>query len=485
MKIDDFLGDTLFTSDSSNQLYIKYEKKVLDIKPDSILKIRDTFVVNSFTNFFPFNINPGQNINFLPPSETTFDIPNGTKIKTAYLKRGKLKLYFSNFVNQPIDLIYKIPSVNLYGIPFEIMVTVPSGLNSVIKEIDLSNYQLNLTGISGYNFNTLYQTYTVGLNPNAYSTVVPSGTFAQIKAEYQNIVPFYIEGYFGNHSIKFGTDTIKLDIFKNLGIQNFSLSAAQVNFKIFNFIGADFKGEIHQFKAIKDQQSVNLNHAGLFNINVNRATKSNNLPIKSIKILSIHQQNSNITSFLSILPSKIAYQGTIICNPLGNTSGFQDFSYHNYGIELYTDILIPLKFNADYFFLSSDIDLDLTSFKQLKNIKEGGLKFYIENGYPFALQLQAYLLNENLQIIDSLLPMNNNIAQSGALNNQNMVISSTKTILFMPLNIDIIKKMLQTKKIRLKAKLIMPPQPPEIIIKADYGIKVNIIADVTYNVKRN
>ncbi len=484
LKINHFLGDSLFYADASNFLYIKYNKRVLNIAPDSLLKIPDTSVVNSFTNFFPFNINPGQTINFLPPSETTFELTNNTKLKTAFIKQGKLKLYFSNFVSQPIDLKYKIPSASLYGIPFEIIVTVPNGSNTVIREIDLSNYQLNLTGINGYNYNTIYQTYTVGLNQNAQATVVPTGTFAQIKAEYQNLVPSYLEGYFGNHLLSFGPDTIQFEIFKNLGVQNFSLTNAQTNFVIKNFFGVDFNGNISQFKSIKGTQFIQLNNPNITNINVNRATKAMNMPIPSIKNILINETNSNITSFLSILPEKIVYQGSVSANPLGNVSGFQDFSFYGKGIEIFTDILIPLKFNADAFYLSSDIDVELSSLGQLKNIKEGGLKFYVSNGYPFDVILQAYLMDNNGSIIDSLLPQQNNVIIKGQLNSMNLVVSPANSTLNIPLNPDVTEKMLKSKKIRLKAKLIMPPQPPEITILSDYLIKVNIIADVVYNVKR-
>lgn len=484
LKINHFFGDSLFYTDAFNLLYIKYNKRVLNVAPDSLLKIPDTSVVNSFTNFFPFNINPGQTINFLPPSETTFDLTNNTKLKTAFIKKGKLKLYFSNFVAQPIDLKYKIPSASLYGIPFEIIVTVPSGSNTVVREIDLSNYQLNLTGINGYNYNTIYQTYTVGLNQNAQATVVPTGTFAQIKAEYQNLVPSYLEGYFGNHTLSFGPDTIQFEIFKNLGVQNFSLTNAQTNFVIKNYFGVDFNGSISQFKSIKGTQFVQLNSPNIININVNRATKAMNMPVPSIKNIHINETNSNITSFLSILPEKIVYQGSVSANPLGNVSGFQDFSYYGKGIEIFTDILIPLKFNADAFYLSSDIDVELSSVGQLKNIKSGGLKLYVTNGYPFDAILQTYLLDANNTVIDSLISQPQNIIFKGQLNSMNMVVAPTNSTLFIPLNPEITDKMMKSKKIRLKARLIMPPQPPEITILSDYLIKVNIIADVVYNVKR-
>jgi hypothetical protein len=484
LKIDHFLGDSLFTSDANQVLNIDYNKKIFSIAPDSILKIRDTLVVNSFTNVFPFTIQPGQNITFLPPGETTFDIPYGAKLKKAIVRKGKLRLTFSNFVSQPIDIIYRIPSATLYGNPFEIKATVPSGSNTVTKEIDLKNYQIVLTGSAGVSYNSLYQTYTVGLNPNATATIVPTGTFAQIKAQYSGVVPEYIEGYFGNPVVSFGPDTIRLDIFKNLGVQNFSLSAAKTDFTILNYIGADFNGKISDFTAVKSTNTLALNYPPIKNININRATKANNTPISSVKNLSIDQNNSNITSFFSVLPDKIFFKGEIKCNPLGNTSGYQDFSYSGKGVDIFAHIQIPMKFNADAFFLSSDIELDLSGVRQLKNIRGGGLKFYIQNGYPFDVILQAYLLDSDKKILDSLLVPGQNKALSGQLNSMNEVVMPVSSLLYIPLSEEKTEQMQKSKYLRLKARLVMPPQPPPITIKSDYTIIVKIIADVVYNVTR-
>ena len=108
-----------------------------------------------------------------------------------------------------------------------------------------------------------------------------------------------------------------------------------------------------------------------------------------------------------------------------------------------------------------------------------------KNGYPFDAILQAYLVNDQNVVIDSLFIPGNNIIAKGITNAQHVVVASSYNRLNIPFDNTKLQNIKKSKSIKLKAKLIMPtPQPPEISLKDTYEIDIDIIVDVNYKVKR-
>lgn len=434
----------------------------------------------------PATLTPGQTLTFFAPSELSFSIGGAAAIKRADIKSGKLSVKFSNDLAEPLDLLYKIPSATKYGMPLVIFETVPPGINSLIKTYDLSGYSLNMTGLSGNLYNTIVQTYTVVVNPNANPVEVTYGKGAKAELSYSGLIPQYIEGYFGQQNITVPVDTTTLDFLKNVDASGFSLSTAAFNFKIINEFGAEFTANLNNVKSIntKNNSTVNLSTSQLSNINMNRAAKSGSTIFPAVKTISLTPSNSNITAFLSNLPNKLTYSGNVNVNPLGNLAAYTDFAFYGTGIKVIADINIPLQFNANYFKLVSNAKLDVGNLKQLDNVNGGKFIISTSNGYPFKAKLQAYLLDEQNQVIDSLFDINNNIISNGILDASNVVTVPTLSKLEVPVDKQKIENLKRSKQVRIETYLLMPPNPPDIKIYDNYTISVNIIAELNYRVER-
>ena len=488
LNIKNFVGDSIFQPDNSGLLNINVTRTITAVKLDSLIKIPDTTIVNTFTvpAVIPTTLTPGQTLTFFPPSELAFNLSNGVALKKIDIRSGQLQVKFSNDLAEPLDLVYKITSATKNGAPLVFSEKVPPGVNSLVKTYDLSGYSLNMRGLSGTIYNTIVQTYTVIVDPIANPVVVNYGQGAKAELTYSSLVPDYIEGYFGQQNIAIPLDTTRLDFLKNVQASNFQLSSATFNFKLINEFGAEFSGNLSNIKSVNSVANtvVNLSTNQLANININRATRVGTTVFPSVKTISLTTSNSNITGFLSNLPDKLTYEGNIKVNPLGNLSGYNDFAFYNTGIKVLADINIPLKFNADYFILSSTANIDFTNIKQLDRVNYGELIISASNGYPFNAKLQAYLLGESGEVIDSLLVPGSNIIQQGLTDGQNVVYLSTRSELRMPLSKAKIESLKKSKKVKIQTYFIMPPNPPEIKIYENYSFDVNIRAELNYNVQR-
>lgn len=488
LNIKNFLDDSLFESGPNGLLTLRVNREIAYIKVDSLLKLPDTTITNQFLwpSFSTTTLNPGQTINLLPPSPLVFNIANGVALKYSIIRKGILTIKFSNTITEPIDFKYLLPGVKKNNQAFFISETIPPGNNSLIKSYALDGYSIDLTAGGIAAFNTIIQNYTVSISNSANPAEITFGKGAIAELSYSEIIPQYALGYFGQQDIALDVDTATFDVFKNFNATNFALSDATFDFSIINEFGAEFNAKLNNINSINtvNNSSVGLVTQQLNSININRAIDVNGKINTSVKFISLNKNNSNILNYLSNLPNKITYGGLIKLNPLGNMSGYGDFAYFNTGIRVRADINIPLKFNANAFYLQSEAPIDLSNVNQLNNVNYGNIIINSRNGYPFEAVLQAYLLDENKTIIDSLFVPGNNIIPKGITDAQNLVTASTFQKLYIPFDANKLASFKKSKSILLKAKLNMPPNPPEITILDSYEIDVDMILDVNYRVKR-
>ncbi len=489
LNIKNFIGDSIFKADNTGLLNLVVNREITAIKLDSLIAIPDTAFVRSFTVFVglqPVKVAPGKSFNQFPSTEIDFNINNGVALKRVDMRSGLLSIAFSNTLTQPLDMTYMIPNATRNGQPFTIFETIPPGKNSLLKEYDLTGFSFNMTGLTGNSYNSISQTYTMAINPNADTALVGNGEIARIEVGYKKLVPQYIEGYFGQQVIKVPLDTAKLDLVKNFYASNFLLNDANLKFRILNEFGAEFSAALSNIKSINslNNTSVALTTGQLSYININRATQAAGTIFPSIKEIELNKLNSNILPFLSNLPDKLTSQGIVKVNPLGNISGYHDFAFYDKGIHVIADINIPMRFNADYFRLKSNTVIDFKDVEQLDNVKSGNFVINATNGYPFKARLQAYLLDEAGKTIDSLFVPGKNTIEGGQLDNNNKVVAPFFSKVLVPVDAAKIANLRRSKSIQIITYFLMPPNPPDITIYEDYQFKVNIVAELTYNVER-
>lgn len=487
LDMRNFFGDSLFTSDNTGLIHFTLNREVLAIKLDSVFKLPDTSIVNTFTvpAIFPTTLTPGQALTFFPPTELEFEFGNGVALKLFDVRKGALAIKFSNDLTEPLDLLYVIPNATKNGSVFTVFETVPPGINSLVKEYDLSGYSLNMRGLSGNAYNTIVQAYTLNVNPNANPVVVTYGKGAKAELSYSEIIPQYIEGYFGQQTLKIDADTAKFDFGNTITTSNFMLDDVTMNFQIHNQLGAEFTCNLSNINSINsvDQKTVGLNSNQLSNINLNRASKVGQSVFPSVKPISFTKANSNIVPFISNLPNKLTYQGDVQLNPLGNVSGYNDFAFYDTGLSIIAQIDIPLRYTADYFLLSTNSPANFGNSEQLDRVNGGVFLINAENGFPFSTQLQVYLKDEQNQLLDSVFVNGENIIQAGQINASNEVIAPTKSQILIPVNKTMTEALKKTRSVDIKSYFKMPPNPPLIKILEKYKFKINIIAELGYNVE--
>lgn len=493
INIKNFFGDTLFQTGPGGLLHLAFNKKIAGFSLDSLVNIPDTVLNYAFqlATGSKLYIAPGSVIPGFPiTQEINFNISNGAELKNVIIHKGSLKVEYTNSYTQPLIFDLELPGTTKYGVPFRIHETIQPGSASATKYYDISGFNARLTGISGNKINTIVQTITVSVAPFAQPDTIRGGQGVATKLSYTKLLPYLVEGYFGQQNIDIKYDSVALNLSNSLQASNFKINSASINFNIVNEFGVDFNAQLNNIKSVNSfsNTSITLNASGLSNININKAGKTNlpsNPVFPTVKTIAVNTSNSNLKPFLENLPDFLTYQGKIVVNPFGNISGSNDFAYLNTGINIYADVDMPLQLNANFFKLKSNSQIDLTTVDQIDNINYGKLILQATNGYPFDAELQGYLIDEQNNVLDSLFIIPQNKIQRGNINANYIVQSTVFTRIEVPLTREKLNKLKSSKQIRFVSQFNLPvPQPPDIKLLEHYNLDLILSVDINYRARK-
>jgi hypothetical protein len=493
LSISNLVADSIISVDPDSSLRVVLNETIFNFAIDSLLAIPDTTIDTSYiAPIGGINFTSGQQIFSSPPTETSFGI-NGASISFLQLKKGVIKLEAFNSIAEPVTLTYDLLNTDLAGNPLTIVQQVPSGSipspGSSVSYITIDGLSMQLSGIGGNKLNTLVTKSTVDISPNANPGTINVNEGISIKLTFMDVIPLYAKGYLGSQLFTSTNETIDFDFFKGITAQQFSLQSASVNLKLTNGFGADVSASGIQFVSMNSSNgnTVTLAGSGVNSAyNLNRATfnpASPNPVSPSVKLIPLNNSNSNIQQFIENLPDKISYSATTQVNPLGNISGNNDFVYYGNGLRADLEMDIPLAFSASQLTLKDTSVFSLSDVSSIDNINHGRLNLRVTNGFPFSTGIQAYLLNEQGSLIDSLFA-NPNVAVAGFLNGNLIVTQPSLSILEIPLSESKINNLKLAKQVVFKAVMNTVSNPQIVKLYDHYRMDFVLTAELNYSVNK-
>jgi hypothetical protein len=505
LSLSNLFPDTILQTNSDSSISIAFNTDLFNFAVDSVLQLPDTSIVNrtalwpfpfGYATYSPGSVFPLSN-NQATGDETDFDVPNGVLLKNAIVRSGKIKVGATSSLRQPTIFKCTVPSATLNGSPLVFKLPLPAGTQSNPSYhdtiIDVSNYNINLTGILGNKSNTLIQKLELQIPLTSAADTIKYKDSIISTITFIDLVPQFGLGYFGSQNISVGPDTTVFDIFNKIKAGNLNLNNATFKLNVINEFGIDMKAKISSVKSINsiNNSSVTLTGSPITNsFNLNRASRSGNPAINPVitpttKTLTLNGQNSNIVQFINNLPDKISYALTAQLNPLGNISGANDFAFYGTSLKATMDIDIPLNFSASNITLKDTVLVDFSAIPQsTDNINYGNLLLSAGNSYPFSLNVQGYLLDENNSVIDSLFSSMYNTVDAGLLDVNNKVIASKTSVLRIPLNPEKFTTLKRAKKIYFVSKFNTANQPTTIKFYDYYKLDLRLTADVNYSINK-
>ena len=491
LTLNDLLPDSLIQVNSDTSLKIVYQTNVFDIDMDSLFKIPDTTIAEVFTVIFSSIANPGNSF-YSSAEEVKLNISNGVELNYALIESGFIELEVFSEIKERILVTYTISSATLNGDTLVLQELVdaatPTQDGYFTKKIDLSGYELNLTGTSQSTFNTLVTYAVATVDTNGAPVIINAGDKITFNNKLISIIPHYVRGYFGSQQYRFGPETTALTVFDKIVAGSLDINQVDVNLDFENGIGVDARLTMNQFTTINTATSTSsaLTHSIMgAPININRAQETFSVPevIYTNYNVFMNTSNSNIDQLIEILPNQLKYDINLNINPMGNLSGSNDFVFKKHPLKTNLNVEFPLSLIANNLTLVDTVNLSLNSGSTSGEIIDGVLYLYAENGFPFdaGFELSLYDINsnfiQNLTVVDKILAAPVDAALK--------VIEKRSSRISIPLSESDIDNLYSADKIVIKIAFTTKPQSQFIKIYDGYVIDIKLVGDFAYHVNSN
>ena len=486
LTLNDLLPDSILQVNPDTSLKLVYSTDVFNINTDSLFRIPDTTIIETYA--VPLNIIAPPGYSFYSSDvNRKLNVTNGVELNFATIESGFIDVEIYSDIKEKVLVTYKILSATKNGDTLVLNELIDAATTQPAyfkKRIDLSNYNLNLTGTTGNKTNTFVTKSIATVDTNGSTVNINIGQKIRFVNSFVDVVPFYVRGYFGSQSYRFGPETTDFSVFSRIVDGTLDIENIDVNLSFENGIGVDAQLVINQFKTINTNNGANhsLTHAMIGSpLNVNRATQTHSVPEVNYttynKVLTT--SNSNIDNLIEIFPNQLLYDIDLLINPLGNISGSNDFIFKKHPLKTKLNVEFPLSIVANNLTLvdTSDFNLEQNTSGQ---ILDGKLFIYANNGYPFDAGLSLQLLDQNSNVSKTLSVINN-IASAPV--GANLKVTAKKlSVLTVPLSKSDIDALYLAKKIVFKISFTTTSQPQFIKIYDGYTIDIKVIGDFAYQI---
>lgn len=481
LALINLISDTLIRPQADHSLILAYRNNLIGLNVDSIVNIPDTSLTSRFQ--LPLNIK-------LPPGFTFYDKTEQSKYKInnaelfrATIQSGILRFKVTSSLREKTDIIYSMPCAVKNGQPFTFTTTLdaaPENSTTVYsRDFDMSGYTIDLTGTSHNSYNTFYYRVTAKISANADTATLGPLDFLEVENSLISISPNYTKGYFGDGLTAFGPSISDLTMFKNYKSGSLNFDEATIKLSLENYIGADATIKFNQLSSInsKTGKDIPLNNPLIGNIiEVNRAIDNGGTVSPTKYETTLNKSNSNITALLNNSPDGFKYAMDLNLNPLGNTSGGNDFIYSNKTFDAIMDVRIPLKLSFNDLLLEDTLSINTGNISNKEKVNTSELTLYFENGMPFSATINAAIYtpavsNETL-ITGAFL--------KAAASSNGIVVNPESSTLTITLDNFKTQKLLNSSFIIISALLNTNEQPDLLTFYDNYNIKFKASVHLNY-----
>ena len=479
LSLANILSDTLLSADDDGLWHVLLDENLTDFNLDSIVQIPDTSITKEYPLFVAGDFPQGFALPISPTQEIRLQLPV-VQLKEVHIKSGQLKYRVHSPVDGYLNCSFNIPGLTSNGVPQSLQVQTqpPVANGEFIAEgvLDLSGFELDLTGESGTSFNRIAASFTVIVDANAPEPAhVSAGDVIELEMLFVEPKVSYARGYFGTHEYALD-EAIDFSAVANMPQGLLNLDGTSMQFTIRNAVGVDAQIDFNEISNWNEstQTSVALDYAPLFApINITRAEDQGGNVQAYEYTYDLHATNSNLDVFLENLPTRFNLQGDVRINPLGNVSDANDFIYTDDALQARMKMDIPLRLGMQNLHISDT--LHLTNSEQDIPL-DGTLVLWMQNGFPLEASVSLYIIENGQRVV-----LGEQLIVPAAV--PTSIVSAptpSQTWLEIAVTPELLAKVNATNPLLLDVMLQTPDAPNPVGLYANQYIDFKLLIDGTY-----
>lgn len=404
--IENFDDNTFITIDADGLIRLRYEG---DVSVRTSQEILDE-AVSSLPTLSP--------LSQTNPDTLPFNSPEELEVDSAVVKMGAM-VGFGATRNASMPSIASIkvtlPQVRQNGQPLILEADYPLGLTVLgFNPIDIGGYAL--VPEDG-KLNVEYEAFDengelVVFGENGYALVITLEDFDFT----------YIEGFLGYRIHDGDRDTLAIDFFENWIQGEVFFEDPEIRINLENSFGIPTRSVINIFDIYTATGEVLPLESEVLNIADNQGIDflfptTDQVGEVLTQTFIFDKDNSNIRDVLGSRPVALDYDVDARTNPdsLVNIRGFlTDESFYRVQVE----VELPMFGWARGFITTDTFNVD---FADMNNISEVEFKLVSDNGTPLDIATQAYFMDDNFNILDSLLTTPESLIAAAPVNAEGVV----------------------------------------------------------------
>lgn len=401
LSLDNLVTDSILGVNSDDSYHLLINRDIFNLNLDDVVSLPDTLIEQVVNIPVSFTVPPG--IQFIDQIENNQFNFQGLQLKQVLLNGGSARIRVSSPIETMCIATLKLPGVQKDGQDFIVEAEVPPGTvaNPSFHEVvvDLTGYNINMTGANGSLFNVIQSQFQVKTDPNGGPVAVNTSQEIRFEVRFESLRPGYARGFFGNRVFE-EIQEINLDFMNSVVSGAIDLEQVNLKLTLFNGIKVGARARINQLEGEgQNGNAVELNHEQVGPwIWINQALGTwDNLQASSHEIV-MTSVNSNIEQFIENLPRILRINFAFEINPFGNTSGGWDELFSTSFVRAFLTADMPLALGMNNLTLRDTFDLKLGETGAITP-KSGSIMIKFSNTFSFNAALNISILDENSEVL--------------------------------------------------------------------------------------
>lgn len=329
----------------------------------------------------------------LPDSSFMVPVPfaSDQRVDRAIFGNSNLNVSFSSQFSEDVDVIVTIPQLTKDGEIFKMNFTVPYEGTLPVQ------FTSDLVSVKGWTLQSDDSTITIN-----YDARLADGSrqiFTEGIMAFDVVIFDYVEGYFGSEVFDVKGDFIAIGVLDNWVSGGLSFEDPKVKILVENAFGFPVRSIFNTMQVVTTTGETLNMESEIIDNNVDFAyPKLDELGEIKITEFTFHKDNSNIVDLFKEKVKRVTYDIDAGANPDMDES-ITGFVNEDSYFRVRVNVELPLEGTVNNLVLQDTIDLDL---EDLDDVTGAEFKTVIANDFPADITFQAYFLDDNNILLDSL-----------------------------------------------------------------------------------
>jgi len=348
------------------------------------------------------------------------ELDNGEEFETLKLKSGGLAINLNYEIKEAAMLYIELPYAVKGNSSFIDSILVSAGPSTVNESFDLSGYEFDLTK-GGSEFNTVQAVIKAAVVSSGLEVDFDTSNVVSANITMENLVPEFIDGYFGTPIITMDDETQEFDLEASDLFSNMSFVNPTVSLQFHNTFGIPIEISSLNLKMQKGDESETLNSTSVIPFEIAGADVSNQSLAVTSELLLLNE-NTNIADLINLWPNEVTTGLSGQVNPNGNS---HNFASENSKLDVTLGLTVPVYGQISELTIKQYIAIDSSMSEMFKNVVKASLRSNVDNGFPLEAEINFYLADSDTLILDSLIASDGNqvLVNAGTVNGSGNVVT--------------------------------------------------------------